>query len=300
MTASKTPATLVTLPVTQCQVEGADTRELRIADLGPSTSLVQLTEEYFASLGDPRQYGRVVLPALPSAAIPLMAMMAHARGSLSLLIGLQPFRSTTVAGWINISTERHDDARTQRFEALKEERALIAPYVVIDCAPRALNPDQLNQLAEKLGCQAGDIGIVKADPGQVKIDDLGGEEGTRLQNLVYQALKEAGVSLANLQEAQQRVIFNAPPLGVVAAYMGLVLYGAMEVWPKTLRLANVGNNVFVVAEILDIQSTRQWVDTWVAEREASKPRVIVAGDVPEEFREELAILARQHNVEVRA
>jgi hypoxanthine-guanine phosphoribosyltransferase len=82
--------------------------------------------------------------------------------------------------------------------------------------------------------------------------------------------------------------------------MALIMYGALEVWSRTLRLANTGNNVFVVAEILDIQSTRQWVDTWVAEREASKPRVIVAGDVPEEFREELAILARQHNVEVRA
>jgi hypothetical protein len=180
---TQTPATLSCLPATQCQVEGADTHELRIADLGPSSSLVQLTKGYFASLGDPRQYGRVVLPALPAAAISLMAMMAHARGSLCLEVGLQPFRATTVAGWLNISTERHDDARAQRFEALKEERALIAPYVVIDCAPRALNPDQLNQLAEKVGCLPSDIDIVKADPGQVKrVGDKCWKRQSRYQN----------------------------------------------------------------------------------------------------------------------
>lgn len=293
------PQILNTLPATQADVPGATEAELRL-DLSQQARVLPQVEAYFRGLGDPRKYGGVVLPMQAHAAVAFAAMAAHARGSLSLEFALIPFRQTVPAGWLGLSAVRHDDVRTKRFQALSRDQAMAPGFTVLDCSPRGFTSEQFGQLAAHLRIVDDQLlRVVKCDPGQVKIEDLAGAEGERLQGLVFAALQEAGVCLSNLQVAQQRILVNPAPLGVVAAYLALVLQGALEVWPLHIRLASAGNNVFQVAELVDVNAAQRFVDTWVRDQDASTPRVVVTGPCPAAFLEALTALAAAHGVEVR-
>jgi hypothetical protein len=299
---------LNTLPVSLCAaIEGANNRPFDVSQAVDASMTAQV-ETYIREIGDPRMYGQVVLPNQPHAAIASLASFWQAQRGGKLELGLVPFAkpgtASQVAGWFEVANFRHNVLRPHRFSPeFNAPRDMKSGYTVIDCRPgfQKLDESQLIQLAGKLEVDPNQINVVRAEAGQVKVEDLGGAEGERLTKICLTALEEAGVCAGNARQAQTKLLVIPPPYGPVATFMSLVFQGMLETWARTVRLAPAGNNVFVVAEVMDIEGMRTRMDGMILEVEAAKPRIVVSGNLPEAVRDRLpAFLAfcQEHGVEV--
>lgn len=241
--------------------------------------------EYFETVPDLGRYESHALPGQAVAsilALPVLEMSVGFPHTPIYDIGVKE-----VVGVLDLGRFRHQEVRPRRAELPRGEP--YHGYTVVDGSGRGLTDLQRYELAEVLGTGIDEIREVSAPLGQMDFaDPTAGVVDTLLATGLFFEDWTSG-----------RVVFLPPGMGLGAVIQATAIYGLSESWPRVIRLNRRSDGQFHIEELVDPQSLRQFgvrlADRW---REA-KPSVTLSGDVPEEFREELAALAERHGVEVR-
>lgn len=264
------------------EIEGATKA---ILNLDMARPFVPQVQDYLRNLGDARGFKNVGVVGQAVAALIILPAL-EMLGGLPVLT-FKGFGPDGATYQVDAADYRHNQVRSRRAELAKEPT--FEGYTVLDGSGRGLTPAQLTELAAILGVEESAIRTINLDMGQVNFSDV--SEG------MADKVISSGVTFGDLTSG--RCLFLPGGAGIVAAFMGLTIYGLGEAWTRVIRLNKGEDNAFHVAELVDCQAQRQFGVKLTAEIAAAIPAVTVSGQVPDEFRKELADLAAKHGVEVR-
>lgn len=202
---------------------------------------------FFRGMGDLRRFDAFVLPGQAVAGILTLPLLEMAAG-MPVIVNFGYRDRVEIIKCLALGDYRRNVVRPRRVELPSpKDVATFDGYTVLDGGGRGMTPMQLEELAEKLGCGAGDIRVLDLNTGHV--DMTNPTEG------MVDKVIATGVSRADLTSGC--VLYLPAGNGLVAALQATTIYGLSEVWPRTIRLIRRDDWSFGVGEIIDIQALRK-------------------------------------------